>query len=324
VTAEVLVNRKDMGAEMSKNLIRGAVRKTVDMLRRFKAWADEPEDGAADDAHRQPDQDLSYVWLNSELEKMIVQGGTINYRPNYAWGVLQSAHVAKALGMKRISVIEFGVAGGNGLVSLEKIADRVEGIFSIDIDVYGFDTGKGLPKPQDHRDLPSLWIEGGFAMDVDRLKSRLAKAQLMLGAVETTVPDFISSRPAPVAFISFDLDYYSSTMHAFGVLQADQKLLLPRVYCYFDDIMGHIYSDYTGERLAIREFNAAHPMRKVSPVYGLKHFLPKPYADETWAEMFYLCHIFDHPLYSANDGLVKPSRYRDATKLMDDFAAIGR
>lgn len=28
---------------------------------------------------------------------------------------------------------------------------------------YGFDTGKGLPKPQDYRDLPNLYRESAFA-----------------------------------------------------------------------------------------------------------------------------------------------------------------
>jgi hypothetical protein len=54
---------------------------------------------------------------------------------------LQGAHLAKALGIKRVSVIEFGVAGGNGLVALDRIAEKVEQALGIDIDVYGFDTG---------------------------------------------------------------------------------------------------------------------------------------------------------------------------------------
>jgi hypothetical protein len=138
------------------------------------------------------------------------------------------------------------------------------------------------------------------------------------GPVEKTVPEFIASRPAPVAFISFDLDYYSSTMQAFSIFEATHNILLPRIYCYFDDILGHIYSDFTGERLAIREFNAAHPMRKISPIYGLKHFLPKPYDQQEWGEMVYLAHFFDHRLYSAHDGLVTPDRYRNGGRLMEE------
>jgi hypothetical protein len=197
------------------------------------------------------------------------------------------------------------VAGGNGLISLEKIAESVEERFELHIDVYGFDTGAGLPKPVDYRDLPNLWRESAFPMDVERLQQRLKKAQLMLGLVGETVVDFIRSCPAPVAFISFDLDYYSSTIDAFKLLEAACSVLLPRVYCYFDDIIAFTYSDFTGERLAIKEFNASHSMRKISPIYGLRYFLPRSHRDTMWSEQFYITHLFDHHLYSRHDGLVK-------------------
>ena len=94
-------------------------------------------------------------------------------------------------------------------------------------------------------------------------------------------------------------------MQAFKVLEADPALLLPRVYCYFDDIMGFTYSEYNGERLAITEFNASHDSRKISPIYGLKYFLPAPHAQADWSEMIYMAHIFDHELYGREDGSVK-------------------
>lgn len=261
------------------------------------------------DENRNYDQDdYVYPWLNSIFMKILAEGNGM-LRPNYTWGVLHGAHLAKALGINRVSVVEFGVAGGNGLVSLERIAEKVEGILGVGIDVYGFDTGVGLPKPEDHRDLPNLYIKSSFHMDVERLKKRLKKARLKLGLVESTVPTFIDSGPAPVAFISIDLDYYSSTMQAFKLLEADQALLLPRIHCYFDDIMGFTFSEYNGERLAMADFNASHSMRKISPIYGLKYFLPKRRAQGQWPEKFYMAHIFDHELYGCTDGLVKPSHY---------------
>src|SRR6266851_7746170 len=63
-------------------------------------------------------------------------------RPHYAYCVYQAAVLAKRLGYPRISVIEFGVAGGNGLVNLEWHAREISRWLSIGIDVYGFDTGK--------------------------------------------------------------------------------------------------------------------------------------------------------------------------------------
>jgi hypothetical protein len=305
---------------MLKKVTKKLFRKTLGVIRLLKNWAEEPVDVSRKVTE---DSDLAYLWLNSLLTQ-IVQDAPRIHRPNYAWGVLQAAHLAKALGMKQVSVIEFGVAGGNGLVALDRIAEKVETLLGVNIHVYGFDTGVGLPKPTDYRDLPSLWVEGAFPMDVGRLKKRLTRAELVLGPVEKTLPAFLASNPAPVGFISFDLDYYSSTMQAFKLLEADRKILLPRIYCYFDDILGHIYSDFTGERLAIREFNAAHPMRKISPMYGLKHFLPKPHDQEEWAEMIYLVHMFDHPLYSVNDGLVKPARHRTGGELNADVAELSR
>ena len=60
-------------------------------------------------------------------------------------------------------------------------------------------------------------------------------------------------------------------MHAFKLFEADRSMLLPRVHCYFDDIIGLTYSEFNGERLAIAEFNNAHPMTKISPIFGLRH-----------------------------------------------------
>jgi hypothetical protein len=257
-----------------------------------------------------------HPWLNSIFAELL-QDKFAAQRAWYTWGVLQGARLAKVLGIDHVSVIEFGVAGGNGLVSLERIAEKVGGVFGVTIDAYGFDSGGGLPKPQDYRDCPNLFSPGHYPMDEEKLRKRLHSARLVLGLVEDTVSEFIASRPAPVAFISFDLDYYSSTMQAFKLLEAAPALLLPRVYCYFDDIMGFTYSDYNGERLAIMEFNASHGSRKISPIYGLKYFLSAPHAQSDWAEMFYMVHIFDHELYEREDGSAEGA-VGGPTDLQDD------
>lgn len=219
-------------------------------------------------------------------------------RPSYRWGTLCAAFLGKALGYEKISVIEFGVAGGNGLAKLESIAAEVERVAGVTIEVYGFDTGEGLTKPQDYRDLPQLWKEGDYRMDVELLESRLERAKLLLGPVAETVPKFIDSGAAPVGFISFDLDLYSSTMDAFRLLDATEQALLPRVVCYFDDIIGFSHGDFNGERLAIHEFNDAHELRKISQIYGLRYVLE---TDKVWTEMMYMFHAFDHGRYNDYD-----------------------
>ena len=89
-------------------------------------------------------------------------------------------------------------------------------------------------------------------------------------------------------------------------MKREERLLLPRVLCYFDDILGLTYSDYNGERLAISEFNATHSMRKLSPLYGLKYYVPSQVRDRPWTERFYFLHIFDHSLYNHPDEMRKP------------------
>ncbi len=71
---------------------------------------------------------------------------SIGNRPAYGYGVFQAADMAKRLKIPAISVMEFGVAGGNGLVALEQIAEEVADHFGIKIQVLGFDTGEGMPE----------------------------------------------------------------------------------------------------------------------------------------------------------------------------------
>jgi hypothetical protein len=275
---------------MLKRLVRAALRKT-------KKWLE-------DEPKRNQNNSSPALFYPNKLNSVCLKVSAHEPdRAYYAWGVVNAAALAEALKISRISVIELGVAGGNGLVALENIAERVEKLWNIQIDVYGFDTGIGLPKPTDYRDLPNLFTEGLYPMDVESLQKRLRKAKLSLGLVEDTIPEFIASRPAPVGFISFDLDLYSSTMRAFRLLEADEKLLLPRIHCYFDDIIGFTYSEFTGELLAIAEFNASHAMRKISQIRGLTYQVASRYAHESWVEQFYIAHIFDHALYGQFDGL---------------------
>ena len=64
-------------------------------------------------------------------------------RPHYLMGVLTAADQAAREGVHAISVIEFGVAGGNGLVALDRYAAAVERETGVRVAVYGFDTGRG-------------------------------------------------------------------------------------------------------------------------------------------------------------------------------------
>lgn len=264
----------------------------------------------ADPAPPPPDPDtarFAYPLINALVEDIAAKLGS-EQRPHYTWGIAHAAYLAQNLGIERISVIELGVAGGNGLVALDRAAESVETALGVGIDVIGFDSGQGLPKPEDARDLPNLWSAGDFPMNEDALRARLHRAQLHLGLVRHTIPTFLQSQPAPIGFISFDLDLYSSTVEALPLLLAPTDLLLPRLQCYLDDILGFTFAEFNGERLAFAEFNAAQPQRQLSTIFGARHYVPPRYADAIWVDKLYMAHILDHPRYNDYDGLVRRPR----------------
>jgi hypothetical protein len=165
--------------------------------------------------------------------------------------------------------------------------------------VFGFDLGAGLPTAVDYRDIPQVWEEGFYPMDQDKLRARLKNASLVIGEVEQTVPAFVAEADfPPIGFVSFDLDYYSSTKSAFKLFSGSFETRLPRVYCYFDDLMWPdlaCHNEYIGELCAIREYNLEHDSQKICPIYGLRYRLPH---FPEWTELIYVQHDFKHPGYT--------------------------
>ena len=141
----------------------------------------------------------------------------------------------------------------------------------------------------------------------DALRARLTTARLVLGDVRQTIPEFVAAGDfAPIGMISFDLDYYSSTAHAFALLDVSPELRLPRVLCYFDDVIGddwEMHSPYVGELAAIEEYNAGHETSKIAPINGLAHKRKIPAA---WNDQIFVSHDFAHPLY---DKHIHPSKW---------------
>lgn len=219
--------------------------------------------------------------------------------PQYGFGVVQAAALATRLKVDSVSLLELGVAGGNGLVALQSLCAAHTVTSGIDLRPVGFDLGSGMPEHTDYRDMPYVWQRGFFRMDRQRIEARLDQAELIIGDVASTGGEFLAQDPPPVGFISFDLDYYSSTKAAFeALLGADPEHFLPRVVCYFDDTVGphfEMHSRFTGELLAIDEFNSEHPSRKLGKLNGLRYkLLPHEGA---WVEGIYVLHVFDHPRY---------------------------
>ena len=231
-------------------------------------------------------------------------------RPHYGYCVYHAARMASRLGHERITVIEFGVAGGNGLVVLEDHAERIAREVGIGIDVVGFDLGSGLPEPKDYRDMPNVWQAGFYRMDVDRLKERLRHAELFLGEVGAEIERFIAEDwRSPVGALVFDLDFYSSTMSSFRIFDLPSDRILPRVFCYFDDI---VHGDpiaginqFTGQCLAIDDYNKARNIKKLAADRSL--LAPRKYRAQ-WHHQIFVHHDFSHPAYTSFVGTVDDQR----------------
>jgi hypothetical protein len=220
-----------------------------------------------------------------------------NDRPNYFYCVYNGALLAKRLGYKHISVIEFGVAGGNGLLCLENHAEKVGKHFGINIEVYGFDSAEGLPSLAGYEDIPYWWKPGLFEMNREKLQKRLRSAKLIVGDIRDSFGDFLKKSPPPIAAVMHDMDLYSSTCAALKLFDANTEYLLPRIFNYFDDIIGNnisLFNDFTGERLTINEFNATHEFRKFSPAYNLIC----RQTVEQWYHQIFVLHLLDHEKYN--------------------------
>ncbi|OAF14066.1 hypothetical protein AYJ54_42995 [Bradyrhizobium centrolobii] len=219
-------------------------------------------------------------------------------RRNYLFGMRQAARQAKALQIPEIGAIEFGVAGGRGLLQMEQVAESLQAETGVRFRLYGFDLETGLPPSDDYRDLPYVWRAGFFKMDRAKLEPQLKRATLIIGNVGETVLTFIERYSPPViGFVSFDLDLYTSTKLALNLFNSAASHFLPRTFCYFDDIVGdldEIHCEWVGELLAIREFNDAHAARKIAKINGLSWKFGAP---TEWHDHSFVFHLFDHPAY---------------------------
>jgi hypothetical protein len=211
-------------------------------------------------------------------------------RPNYLAGVLAAADQALREKVKAISVFEFGVAGGSGLVALQSVAEAVERETGVTIKVFGFDTGEGLPPPlSDYRDHPDQWQSGDYKMDVDKLRQRLtARTELRLGNIKDTLPVFVGEDHPPVGFVACDVDLYSSSMDVLKIFSLPGRKTLRRAFMYFDDIDFVFNHRFAGELLAIEDFNGANPTMKIDGWRGLRR--GRVFADQMWIDKMFVVH----------------------------------
>ena len=87
-------------------------------------------------------------------------------------------------------------------------------------------------------------------------------------------------------------------MSSFQIFDTDPARYLPRVFCYFDDIVSDGFwanNKYVGELRAIDEFNEANSHKKIAKIPGLALSRKVP---AYWNEQTYVFHDFNHPQYS--------------------------
>jgi hypothetical protein len=216
----------------------------------------------------------------------------LSARPAYLVGVLEAARQAQREGVGEIAAIEFGVAGGEGLLALEAEAAAVEAATGVRIRVFGFDRGRhGLPEfIGDYRDHPDVWRPGDYPMDEEALRRRLSpRTELVLGNVRDTVPAFVERADVPpVGFVSVDVDLYSSSRDALRVLSHPAARTLAHVPLYFDDVDFFFNHRFAGELLAIEEFNREHEGVKIDRWRGVR--VDRPFPERPFLDKLYVAH----------------------------------
>lgn len=221
-------------------------------------------------------------------------------RQQYAFPILFAADQARKYGYKKVTIVELGVASGAGLLTMCRIAERTTKATGIEFRIVGFDGGKGMPPAVDYRDLPELFQEGDFPMaDFAGLKRALpANAELIIGDVAETAPAFARTltADAPLGFVAVDVDYYSAAKAALPILAGQAPHYLPVVPVYLDDVAEYGSSEWTGELLAVKEFNAENDMRKIAPFNMLRS--RRIFKNTQWIDRMFAAQIHDHPYRS--------------------------
>ena len=217
-------------------------------------------------------------------------------RHAYAYGILRAAELAKANGFSAVTVIEFGVASGAGLMNMASIASGVSRETGVEFQIHGFDSGAGMPPARDYRDHPELYQEGDFPMDVEGLKAVLPdNVTLHLGVLSETIGPFLGSLDgsAPIGFVSIDVDYYSSTQEVLEVFKGPATLYLPLATVYADDVALPTHNSKAGELLALKEFNDTMPTRQIEPHDCFETW--RIFRRPDWLKQIRFLHVMDHP-----------------------------
>ena len=236
---------------------------------------------------------LFYLFFGNFIKK--IKYDLVPRQP-YAFGLNEAFRKVKLqkLNIKKILILEFGVASGAGLFNLQFIANRLSKIYNLDYEVIGFDTGKGMPPPIDYKDHPEKYNENDFPPLNLSQKNLPRKTKIFYGDIKDNV-HLIKNELGEsnvIGFISIDVDYYSSTISCLESLKFESSSYLPSTIMYFDDINNPDHNEFCGQLLAINEFNKANQNRKISKMTQLRNW--RYFKNALWLDQMYFLHVLDH------------------------------
>jgi len=118
---------------------------------------------------------------------------------------------------------------------------------------------------------------------------------LIIGNIRETLSEFFSKdfSSSPIAFLSIDVDYYSSTVESLKILEMQSDQYLSRVIIYLDDLQDQSHNSWCGELAAVNEFTENHEQRKIERHTFLRSY--RIFKNARWIDHIFFAHILDHP-----------------------------
>lgn len=161
---------------------------------------------------------------------------------------------------------EFGTGSGGTLQKALAVLKKYP-----DSRIFLFDSFEGLPEPRDGRDAHACWTKGEFSYSEEYIAGLIrrngfdpARVRFVKGFFENSLtPDLGRElRSHPPAFVTIDVDYYSSTVQALDFLM---PLLASGTVIYFDDLWAFDGHPEHGQLKAISEFNSKNTEGQLTP-----------------------------------------------------------
>jgi hypothetical protein len=75
--------------------------------------------------HDPPQVLLGRIWARLFRGIIAKERWGVLDRPSYGYGILRAAQVGKFFGYEQVTICEFGVAHGNGLLSMIELAEKI-------------------------------------------------------------------------------------------------------------------------------------------------------------------------------------------------------